>query len=418
MWRLEHARARPRDCAKDYCGGACVAEEPADRSELEELHAAFWAEQDGLPIWRVPLSSDPAATPWISPGESGLAEACSRARTLRGRTPLLIDNTRDHVVDTFHAYRLCQVVEIKQAILQVHTGERTREEVLEKWRLQLVNAMRYGQVLYVRCANCNPTSLADRLTGDSTPALCDHATLSTRRVHAAARQRNLHGSSHPFARAARLGRRGSSGVFQLRLGFDVVVSTHLDADDACATLAGSLPMARQPMRRTARAPLPSEEAPPTSRRKRRLSRRTLGRSARRGKRLRERAERCARRARHVQDDLHLDLPCHAPNPIQSGSGRSIQRAAQSRSSSVGAPRAYCGSPGSSATEISLRSVVSRARRCVVARPAAACAGPAARPPRPPHQQQEGEAARAAAGGTVVSSRRALGLQQAAGSPRR
>ena len=27
------------------------------------------------------------------------------------------------------------------------TGERTREEVLEKWRLQLVNAMRYGQVL-------------------------------------------------------------------------------------------------------------------------------------------------------------------------------------------------------------------------------------------------------------------------------
>ena len=82
--RLEHARARwPRDCGKDYCAPRMV-EEPADRSELEELHAAFWAEQDGLPIWRVPLSSDPAATPWISPGESGLAEACSRARTLRG----------------------------------------------------------------------------------------------------------------------------------------------------------------------------------------------------------------------------------------------------------------------------------------------------------------------------------------------
>ena len=100
------------------------------------------------------------------------------SKTTGGADPT---SSRDHVVDTFHTYRLTQVVEIKQAILQVHTGERTREEVLEKWRLQLVNAMRYGQVLYVRCANCNPTSLADRLTGDSTFPLSvfDHATLST-----------------------------------------------------------------------------------------------------------------------------------------------------------------------------------------------------------------------------------------------
>ena len=268
MWRLEHARARwPRDCGKDYCAPR-VVEEPADRSELEELRAAFWAQQDGLPIWRVPLSSDPAATPWISPGESGLAEACSRARTLRGLTPLLIDNTRDHVVDTFHMYRMTQVVEIKQAILQVHTGERTREEVLEKWRLQLVNAMRYGQVLYVRCANCNPTSLADRLTGDATFPLSvfDHATLSTlAEFTPPLGSENLHGSSHPFARVLRDSDvEESGGIFQLRLGFDVVVSTHLDADDACATLAGSLPMALlQPI-----APYvlehrsPSEEAPP------------------------------------------------------------------------------------------------------------------------------------------------------------
>ena len=73
----------------------------------------------------------------------------------------------------------------------------------------------------------------------------DHATLSTlAEFTPPLGSENLHGSSHPFARVLRDSDvEESGGIFQLRLGFDVVVSTHLDADDACATLAGSLPMA-------------------------------------------------------------------------------------------------------------------------------------------------------------------------------
>ena len=93
----------------------------------------------------------------------------------------------------------------------------------------------------------------------------DHATLSTlAEFTPPLGSENLHGSSHPFARVLRDSDvEESGGIFQLRLGFDVVVSTHLDADDACATLSGSLPMALlQPI-----APYvlehrsPSEEAP-------------------------------------------------------------------------------------------------------------------------------------------------------------
>ena len=96
----------------------------------------------------------------------------------------------------------------------------------------------------------------------------DHATLSTlAEFTPPLGSENLHGSSHPFARVLRDSDvEESGGIFQLRLGFDVVVSTHLDADDACATLAGSLPMALlQPIAPYVlehRAPAAEAEAPP------------------------------------------------------------------------------------------------------------------------------------------------------------
>ena len=82
-----------------------------------------------------------------------------RAR-LQNRTALLIDNSADHLVDTYYTYQSALVVEAKQLVLDEATGRCTHEQILEALRTTLVNAMRYGQVRVATGAACGPKAAA------------------------------------------------------------------------------------------------------------------------------------------------------------------------------------------------------------------------------------------------------------------
>ena len=55
---------------------------------------------------------------------------------------------------SFYNYQSSLVIEAKQLVLDEATGRRTHEQVMESLRETLVNAMRFGQTLYIRMADC------------------------------------------------------------------------------------------------------------------------------------------------------------------------------------------------------------------------------------------------------------------------
>ena len=127
-----------------------AVDDDSDRAQLHALREAFWRATEGTECWEVPLGRDLDAMPWLHKRSAGVLEAIERARRQHGRTALLVDNSADKVVDTFFLYRPVQVLEAKRMIMEERMGRCNRAQLLEQARLKLVNAMRYGQVLYVR----------------------------------------------------------------------------------------------------------------------------------------------------------------------------------------------------------------------------------------------------------------------------
>ena len=138
MWRLQHERAAksgclplPDDAVEEFdnddavkegspcwfCDGsddeAIAIVEEAEKKRLAELKDAFWKARDAEDCWQVPMGRDLSAMPWLPHRSVGVLEAIRRAR-LNKKVALLVDNSKHRVVDTFFAYRNCQILEAKQ----------------------------------------------------------------------------------------------------------------------------------------------------------------------------------------------------------------------------------------------------------------------------------------------------------------
>ena len=255
--KVRRAAARPTTvaskcailCAKfDERRKEAIAAELSREESARLATKAFWEEQECEPYWTVPMGGDSQFARCC-----GLLDAVKRAQAA-GKTPLLIDNSEDRLIDTFYSYQQVQVLEAKRMVLDEAKGT-ARAAVLERARVQLVNAMRFGQVLYVRLANTacdfsNKYSGADTLPLElfdasavallnekfgSAPA--DVADEQARHVGA-----NLwEAAEDPFAATLRA-EDAAKGAFVPRRGFEVILCTHFGAEDATELLSGKLPM--------------------------------------------------------------------------------------------------------------------------------------------------------------------------------
>lgn len=249
MWRLEAARAQEATGLR--CSVQHVATEPSNshvrphesgERQQSEQEAEFWRSRDSARFWEVPMGRDIGMMPWLHGRTTGVLEAVRRARRF-GRTPLLIDNTKDRVVDTFFLYRHAQVLEAKEMVVDERTGRRSRAQVLERARVRLVNALRYGQTFYIRMANTATSFKTHYTSVDSLPIeLFDHRSIEALYDGSSLPAgNNLYGSTHPLAAALREADT-DHGIFYVRPGFEVLVSTHHRADDFEELLARALPL--------------------------------------------------------------------------------------------------------------------------------------------------------------------------------
>lgn len=264
MWRLVESRVsdsgvatRPRATDEDgqphlACLGGCDQGDAGDdgdhgidkeeRARLDDMQNRYWRQVEAGPVWEVPMGRDLDIMPWLPRRSAGVLEAINRARALH-MTALLVDNSPDKVVDTFFLYRPVQVLEAKAMVVEERTGKRSRAQILEQARVKLVNAMRYGQQMYVRMGN---TACAFKIHYSS-PTTLPLAIFDQRAVdelnerYSGAAADNLYHSDHPFAGALREADT-EHGVFTCRRGFEVVVSTHLAKGDFAALLERALPM--------------------------------------------------------------------------------------------------------------------------------------------------------------------------------
>ena len=224
----------------------------------------FWNAQDAAEYWTVPIAHG-GSMPWLKTHERGLLVAIDRAHR-RGKTVLLVDSSEDKVVDTFYAYQAALVLEAKRMVLDVAKGTRSKESVLEDCRVQLVNAMRYGKVLYIRLGD-SACDFCSQFSDDATfpLAIFDRAVVASLAEYKEGGPSNLWKSDHPLASVLRRDDLMQGELFQPRFahkssvgdgapsGFEVVVCTNFPADEFAEYLTSALPMPLlQPIK-----PLPS-----------------------------------------------------------------------------------------------------------------------------------------------------------------
>ena len=255
-------RVRPTDttskCAALFtafneCMDKAIAAEATNEEAAKVATDAFWEGQARQSCWVVPMGDESTFT-----RHCGLLVALERARAA-GKTPLLVDNSEDRLIDTYYSYQPAQVLDAKKLVLDERKGV-ARDALLEQSRVQLVRALRYGQALYIRLSNaacdfCNKYSSADTLPLQvfDAPAVealnaeygaeigrhADAADEAAEHVGA-----NLWGAQgSPFATVLREADT-DKGVFVPRRGFEVVLCTHLGARDFDELLAGKLPMTK------------------------------------------------------------------------------------------------------------------------------------------------------------------------------
>mmetsp|Transcript_17517 Transcript_17517/g.44903 ORF Transcript_17517/g.44903 Transcript_17517/m.44903 type:complete len:455 (-) Transcript_17517:230-1594(-) len=257
MWRLEAARAEQttRDAARASCVPSAPSAEvqpqldwndaagvPSD-PQLAKMRTDFWRQTEQDTCWTVPMGRDLKTMPWLPHRSCGMLEAMLRARRLRRRTVLLVDNTADRVVDTFFLYRPCQVIEAKMMVLDERMKKRTLAQIRDHARQCIVNAMKFGQILLVRMSN-TAASFATRFSDPKTlpMTIFDHEVVDSLRMqHTGPAGDNLYLSDHPLAACLREADT-EFGHFTCRPGFEVIVSTHFGKGDVSAFLDRCLPL--------------------------------------------------------------------------------------------------------------------------------------------------------------------------------
>ena len=222
------------------------------KEEAAKLAAdSFWEAQSG-DFWTVPMAGGDS----LFSKHCGLLAAVERARRA-GKTPLLIDNSEDRLVDTFYTYQPAQVLDAKKLLLEERQGT-ARSVVMEGARAQLVKAIRYGHIFYVRLANSACDFVGKYNGADTLPLEIFHAD----KVAALNREfgsapaasladeeqdcvgANLFGAEQsPFAAVLRADD-AAQGAFVPRRGLEVVLCTHFGAQDFGDFLSGKLPMDR------------------------------------------------------------------------------------------------------------------------------------------------------------------------------
>lgn len=232
-----------------------LEEVPMDDHDYAEIASSFWALQEVAPYWTVPLAHG-VSMPWLKVHERGLLVAIDRCENM-GRTPLLIDSDAERLVDTYYTYQAAIIVEAKKMVLDVAMKRKTREEVLEYLRQQLVNCMKYGQTLYIRMADSACDFVTTFTSDDTFPlAVFDRATIESLTEFRDCGGENLWGSSHPLARCLREDdlsqgifqprfshkARSADGADEKREGFDVIVATQFKPDAFAEFLSDALPL--------------------------------------------------------------------------------------------------------------------------------------------------------------------------------
>lgn len=139
-----------------------VAETPRDIA-AQLATKRFWDDQASEPYWIVPMGGEAEFS-----RRCGLLVALERARDA-GKTPLIVDNSEDRLVDAYFSYQQTQVLEAKRLIIDEQQG-RARSVVLERARTQLIKAMRFGHFLYVRLANSACDFCSKYCAADTLPA--------------------------------------------------------------------------------------------------------------------------------------------------------------------------------------------------------------------------------------------------------
>merc|ERR1711977_690370 len=145
----------------------------------------------------------------------------------QGKTPLLLDQTENKVMDTFFQYQNAQIVEAKKLIMQGRTPDGLAE-VLDEARMQLVRSMGRGYTLYVRMTN----SAADFRGKYNNPEMFPIEVMDRAVVEGALEEEITEQGNHPLAGVVR----------DVHKEFNVVVCSHFKVEDYEEFLSKSIPL--------------------------------------------------------------------------------------------------------------------------------------------------------------------------------
>ena len=119
---------------------AAAAPAPAPAKPFPQLPADFKCKAGPNAAKSVPLTELPAA----------IEEAQAA-----GFTPLVVDRSADHAVDTFFSYS-ATILDAKKMQLDVSVQKMEMAEVMERCRKQLLSCLRQNKQLVVACQGCAP----------------------------------------------------------------------------------------------------------------------------------------------------------------------------------------------------------------------------------------------------------------------
>lgn len=173
------------------------------------------------PVWRIPVTSLEAAL-----------EKCAAAK----RTALLLDPSEEKPVDGFFLYATASVIEAKLLVFEMRAAGVALDALQERLRTTLVHAMRWGHYLVCRMQNSAAAFLETYCSDTCFPAAVFDAAAVT----------PGEALTGPLAAVLRDADISSSpgGVFTVKEGFRVVVTSSFGEGNYAELLAPALPLAR------------------------------------------------------------------------------------------------------------------------------------------------------------------------------
>merc|ERR1712054_225706 len=173
--------------------------------------------------WRVSMSEMPKA---ITKAEAS------------GKTPLLLDMTSSHAIDTFYSYQMSQVIEGKKLVMQGRT-DTGLAGVMEESRALMVRAMGRGFPLYLRMTNCAADVIGKYNDSRTLPV----EVWDREEVQKVLEAGIFEKEGNPFVGAVRPEDcEDGLGMFWVHKEFRAIVCSHFEVDDYEQFLAAALPL--------------------------------------------------------------------------------------------------------------------------------------------------------------------------------